>query len=303
MGTTYTVKVNTSQSHYKNDLKSGLDSILVKINNRMSTYIPDSEIMQFNNLKVGESVLVSDELIMILEKSYDITEMTDRAFDISVGPLVELWGFGFSDKILSVPNKDVIDDYVKKINIIPYKILDNNQLFKTRESTLDLSAIAKGYAVDVLSSYLLSLGLFDHMVDIGGEVYCSGENKNGDWSIGIQYPDEYIYNSSIDVISLSDKAVATSGNYRNKIVIEGVPYTHIINPKTGYPITHDIISATVIADNCMTADAYATALMVMEKEQGKEFIESKDNTEAVIFYRDKKNIKSLKTDGFNVYEN
>ena len=102
---------------------------------------------------------------------------------------------------------------------------------------------------------------------------------------------------------MSDKAVATSGNYRNKIVIEGVPYTHIINPKTGYPITHDIISATVIADNCMTADAYATALMVMEKEQGKEFIESKDNTEAVIFYRDKKNIKSLKTDGFNGYEN
>ena len=141
------------------------------------------------------------------------------------------------------------------------------------------------------------------MIDIGGEVYCSGENKNGDWNIGIQYPDEYIYNSSIDVILLSDKAVATSGNYRNKIVIEGVSYTHIINPKTGYPITHDIISATVIADNCMTADAYATVLMVMEKEQGKEFIESKNNTEAVIFYRDKKNIKSLKTNGFNDYEN
>ena len=304
MGTTYIVKIHFNQLVSADELRHGIDSILTQVNNRMSTYITDSEIMQFNYLKVGESIHVSDELIMILRKSYDITDMTDYAFDISVGPLVELWGFGLSDKKPSIPDKNIIDEYIENLNIVPFKIINRNKLIKMKESRIDLSAIAKGYAVDELSNYLISLDLSNHMVDIGGEVYCSGRNKSNQfWSIGIQYPKEYVHNTPIDLILLSNKAVATSGNYRNRVVIDGVSYTHIINPKTGYPVTNDIVSTTVVTDSCIIADAYATALMVMDKERGKRFIEGKDNAEAIIFFKDGEGIKSIQTSGFNNYEN
>ena len=304
MGTTYTIKIHSNQSTYAYNLRHGIDSILTEVNNKMSTYITDSEIMKFNYLNVGESINASDELIMILRKSYDITDITDHAFDISVGPLVELWGFGLSDNEPLVPDENIIKEYIQNLYVIPFEIINGNKLIKIRESRIDLSAIAKGYAVDELSNYLISLDLYNHMVDIGGDVYCSGKNKsNIPWSIGIQYPQQDVHSTVIDLILLSNKAVATSGNYRNRVVIDGIAYTHIINPKTGYPIDNNIVSATVITDSCIIADAYATALMVMGREKGKSFIEDKINTEAIIFYKDEGSIKSLQTSGFNDYEN
>jgi len=211
-----------------------------------------------------------------------------------VKPLVELWGFGVSGLQDAIPSDEHIKNALSQMGLDNI-IINNNYLHKINEINIDFSAIAKGYAVDKISSYLNKINIQNHMVEIGGELKVSGLNLDGSrWIIGIQNPSEDAASPFLN-ISLTDRGMATSGNYRNYYTIKGKRYAHIISPKTGRPIENTILSVTVISDNCLDSDALATALMVMDTDEGLELIEKIEDTEAFYYLE---NDKFLYSSGF-----
>ncbi len=281
MGTTYNV---TYLDESGRDFKAGIDSVLLVFNQSLSTYIPTSEISRFNQ----EDTLVYEYPFMypILTRSREIYEETDGAFDPTVGPLVNLWGFGPGGPTL----KDSVD-IERMVNSVGFDKLrfDENQLTK-RDSAiyLDFSAIAKGYGVDVVAQYLADQGIQNYLVEIGGDLVAKGVNdKNELWKLGVNRPKEESSSSDIySIVALQDKGMATSGNYRNFYVRDSVMISHTIDPKTGYPVRHGLLSATVLAKDCMTADAYATAMMVMGTDKAKALDEALDEIEVFLIYDD-----------------
>jgi len=301
MGTTYNINYADAQGR---DFKPSVDSLLQVLNNEVSTYIPTSTISQFNqaqdsyNLGVDSVIIVKNEGEgAIYEKrqfftdnyflSRSVYEKTDGYFDPTVMPLVNYWGFGYTPK---EPVTAV--DSVKIDSLIAFVGMGNlefsgEELVKTAPGVqLDFSAVAKGYGVDLIGLLLEERGVTDYMVEIGGEVRARGKNPKGEfWSIGVNTPVEYTSTSNLQVALLLDnKSVATSGNYRNFYEVEGVKYSHTINPKTGFPERNTLLSASVLADDCATADAYATACMVLGTERAFELVNSMDELEAYFIY-------------------
>jgi len=288
MGTYYHIKYND-----KRNLKPAVDSELVRLNNELSTYIPQSTISKFNKSTAGITIPKGDLYKNIL-KAREIYRLSDGYYDPTVMPLVNYWGFGYKKhkKIENVDTQKVkeILTYVgmDKISIIP-KGKDSILLKKAHPKVeLDLSSIAKGYGVDKVCELLSLKGINDYLVEIGGEVRCSGKAPSGgSWTIGINTPDEkaaateYIYK-----IKLDDKAVATSGNYRNFYKKNGHKYGHTINPKTGFPEQTGLLSASVIAGDCMTADALATACMASGTTRAKNIIKNNDTLDGILIYLD-----------------
>jgi thiamine biosynthesis lipoprotein len=232
-----------------------------------------------------------------------ISKLTNGAFDITVGPLIDLWGFGNSNQNDWEPpsEKDVskIHQYIGFRNVE----IDSNSIRKLNfNTTIDLNAIAKGFGVDVVFELLNSLGYKDILVEIGGEIRCSGKNQNGEyWRVGIDKPifDILPGTDLQELISLNNIALATSGDYRNYFYYNDVLYSHTINPLTGYPVENGIASASVIAPNCMLADALATALMVMGVD-GLSIIEKLEGIDALIVERvSEKEFKSVSSSGWN----
>jgi thiamine biosynthesis lipoprotein len=274
-----------------------IDTLLKVWNLSLSTYIPDSEISRFNN---GTACFQfeSDYFLPVLKASKEVYEISNGAFDPTVGPLVNAWGFG-PDKSM-VPDSSTVDSllYLVGFNKIQF---DQKQVCKdTSGIKLDFSAVAKGYAVDVISDFLESKGVKNHLVEIGGELICKGTKVNEKpWRTAIEDPTVEVYERKVlAVVELKDRAVATSGNYRNYYVQDGVKYVHTINPATGFPISHKLLSASVFADNCMLADAYATAFMVMGLEKAKSVLEKNKPLDAyLIFSGDNGEIETLITDG------
>jgi len=201
-------------------------------------------------------------------------QLSDGSFDATVQPLVDLWGFGPQFKTSQIPDSLKIKEIKLKVGSEKL-IVKNGNLQKTnRQLLIDLSAIAKGWGVDKLAKYLLQKGYNNFMVEIGGEIVVSGLNKDNQlWQIGILNPDG-LHSDLYSTIEVSNKAVATSGIYQNYFTWEGINYSHLINPITGYPVKHDLISATIVADDCATADAVATAVMVKGFERGLKWINS-----------------------------
>ena len=276
MGTFYTIKItNTDLHHLKinpDSLQHGIDSVLIQINHWMSTYQKDSEITGFNNFRDSEWYPVSPELAYIINYAQKISFLSDGAFDITVGPLVNLWGFGTEDRNTLVPTTEEIDKRKKLIGFQKLQVKLTPPLLKKdfAEIYCDLSAIAKGYGVDKIAEFLDSQELHNYMVDIGGEIRASGRNAgNNLWKIGVATPDEEF--GIQKVIPLENKAVATSGDYRNYFEEDGRRYSHTIEPRSGSPITHPLASVTVIHDSCMVADGLATAINVMGPEKGFNF--------------------------------
>jgi len=274
MGTIgYSVKYfNEDGANYSSEI----DSLLKVWNLCLSTYIPESEISRFNS---GTDCFTfeSEYFYPVLKASKEVYEHTNSAFDPTVGPIVNAWGFG-PDKSM-VPDSTTIDSLMylvgyDKIHFDEYKVCKDFPGIK-----LDFSAVAKGYAVDVVADFLETKGIKNILVEIGGELVCRGtKNDQQPWRTAIENPTVAVYEREIlSVVELKDRAVATSGNYRNYYVRDGVKYVHTINPATGYPISHKLLSASVFADNCMRADAYATAFMVLGVEGAKEVI-AKDKT-------------------------
>ncbi len=274
-----------------------LDTLLKVWNLSLSTYIPNSEISRFN--QSGDCfVFESEYFLPVLKASKEVFTHSKGAFDPTVGPLVNAWGFG-PDKSM-VPDSASVDALLHNVGFNKIQF-DNSKVCKESAGIkLDFSAIAKGYAVDVISDFLLAKGIENHLVEIGGELICKGTKNDGmPWRTAIEDPTVEVYERKILAIAkLKDKAVATSGNYRNYYVRDGVKYVHTINPATGYPISHKLLSASVFADNCMIADAYATAFMVMGVEKAISLLAKNKTLDAYLIYSgDDGEIKTMITEG------
>jgi len=276
MGTSYSLRWVAKDDRQVAEIQQAVEERLALINQQMSTYAPESEVSRFNTLRSGE-MPVSAELAGLVQRSQAISEQTDGAFDITVGPLVNLWGFGPEGRVVSAPSSDAIASLHTRVG---YQKLGVSQdpplLTKATNLQIDLSAIAKGYAVDQLASLLLAKGINHYLVEIGGELKLSGNKPNGEsWKVAIEAP-LTTERSAKHVLPISNIAMATSGDYRNYFEEDGVRYSHTINPLTGAPIKHALVSVTVLHASCADADALATALMVMGDKKGVEFAKRHD---------------------------
>jgi len=271
MGTTYSIKIVTDKVNISDNLDENIDSILVEVNQQMSTYIPNSELSIFNSSLDTNWFTTSKELVQLFNESIEISKLTDNAFDITVGNLVNLWGFGPSENENIIPSEEEITNLRKNIGVDKLQVDFENLGIKKLNPTLycDLSAIAKGYGVDKLAEYFTTLNINNFMIEVGGEIRTAGKNVKGeDWRIGISSPN----NSNLQsIIGLSNSSMATSGDYLNYFEQDGIRYSHTIDSRTGKPITHKLASVTVVHSDCRYADAIATAINVMGPTDGYNF--------------------------------
>ena len=250
-------------------LQAELDNILKRVNSTMSTYLPDSELSRINRIDNTDWINLSAALLRVLQAAQQISHLTGGAFDVTAGPLVNLWGFG-PEQRFSVPDEAQIALALRRSGYRQLRLDPAaSALQKTRRGMfIDLSAIAKGYAVDELADYLEQLGLDNYLVEIGGEIRARGVNAEQlPWQIGIEQPLAGQRRVQ-QIITLDDMAMATSGDYRNFFEQDGARYSHTIDPRTGRPITHQLASVTALHPVAMHADAWATALLVSGPERG-----------------------------------
>ncbi len=270
MGTSYSVKLVALRPQTDADvLKAQIDSSLAKIEQRMSTYRTDSELSLFNRSESTDWVEVSAELCGVIEQALSVSEITG-AFDITVGPLVNLWGFGPSDTLPEPPAAATIAETLQDTG---FELIHSDcampAIRKDRVGVyVDLSAYAKGYAVDQIVTLLSDHGLENYMVEIGGELRMRGHNAGGKlWSVAIEKPADF-ETAVQTIVRLTDAAIATSGDYRNFFVFAGQRFSHTIDPHTGYPVTHNTAAVSVISDTAAFADAMATAMLVLGVDEG-----------------------------------
>jgi thiamine biosynthesis lipoprotein len=309
MGTTYNIKIIPEKDSILSTklIKQNIDSVLISVNYQMSTYLFDSEITQFNNHESTTSFTVSNDFSLVVERALHWSKLTDGAFDITIVPLLYLWGFGpgqASELGDIFPEEHAVQ---KRRTHVGYEKLTTNKYYLQKKDPfikIDLNAIAKGFGVDAVYSFLESIGMNNIMVEIGGEVRTKGENrKNEPWMIAVETPDlESAGSKTISwALPLESKAMATSGDYRNYYEIDGIRYSHEIDPRTGYPAQTGVASATVVATNCMDADALATALIIMGPESGLQFIEKLDGVEAFLILREgNDNYRTIKSSGMKI---
>ena len=284
MGTTYLVKIITPNNNYEiGSIEKSIDSLLIQLNKQMSTWDPESEISQFNNWNSKVPFAVSDDFLNVVKKSITISEDTGGLFDPTVFDLMSLWGFGPNPRS-GFPDMEDVNRVLEHTGIGQIEITDSVLVKRNKRCKLDLNAIAKGYGVDKTFNLLHQKGFKNIFVEIGGEVKCSGKNiKNKNWSIGIEDPsDDGNYEKKISaIISVQNGAIATSGNYRNIVDLDGEILGHTINPQTGFPIQTDVLSVSVLSNSCMESDAWATALMAMNHQTGFALVENQSNINAV----------------------
>ncbi|EAZ82183.1 FAD:protein FMN transferase [Algoriphagus machipongonensis] len=283
MGTTYNITYLDEEGR---DFQPSIDSVLVVFNQSLSTYIEDSELSRFNNSDTLDFEL--PYFPEVLNASKDIFTKTSGAFDPTVGPLVNIWGFGPTGPEL----KDSVD-IQNLLKLVGFEKIDfdaNQVRKKVQGIYLDFSSIAKGYGVDVVSDLLKQKGIDNYLIEIGGELVARGLNESGElWKVGVNRPEESANSADLySIIALQDQGMATSGNYRNFYVRDSVKISHTINPKTGYPVAQNLLSATVVANDCMTADAYATALMVMGTDKAIALDSALDEIKVFLIYSDEK---------------
>lgn len=273
MGTTYNITLVSPPGELDIViLQQEIDRLLKSLNQQMSTYIEDSEILQFNRAGVNQWFNVSADFVQVALLSQKISEISGGYFDISIGPLVELWGFGSHKNSVNDNQVPAEKDIVAAKNRVGWQYLEideaGQKMLKKQNLWLDVSAIAKGYAVDQLAEWIATRGVGHFLIEIGGEMRVQGSNRRQQpWRIGIEAPSMFQQQAQQPIL-LSDKAIATSGDYRNYFEHQGVRYSHTLDPDTGYPVRHNIASVTVIADTAAEADGFATALNAMGEESG-----------------------------------
>lgn len=271
MGTWYMVKVvDLPHDLTAARIDKEIARLLQDVDARMSTYRSDSELSRFNAAKTTQWFPVSDDMLSVVAEALQVSKTTNGAFDITVGPLVNLWGFGPEQHPDRVPEERQIQSEMKRVGYQHVHIRKAPPALRKdlEEIYIDLSALAKGYAVDKVADHLESLGVTDYMVEVGGELRLKGHNATGTpWKIAVERPSPGI-RDIYSIMLVEDKGVATSGDYRNYFEKDGRRYSHTIDPRTGRPIDHRLVSITVIADTSMHADAMATALMVAGPDEG-----------------------------------
>ena len=277
MGTTYRITLTTGEpisAGVEASLAADFNQKLFYINSLMSTYDPQSEISRFNKLEAGQCQAISAETQAVIDRSKVLYAKTGGAFDPTVGPLVNLWGFGAERRIKNPPDPELVAVASRKTGFRSIKQgCETGGLLKEKALEIDFSAIAKGFAVDYLSVWLVNEGYRNHLVEIGGEVKALGQAPSGEaWRVAIERPGQ-LERQLYQVVQLTNSSMATSGDYRNFFVADGKRYSHTIDPRTGYPVTHQVASVTVIHPEATMADGWATALNVMGRESGMELAE------------------------------
>ena len=269
------------------DLSKEIREELMKVDYSLSPFNEKSVITAVNQ---NRDVVLDTLFLDVFTKSMEISRETDGAFDITVAPLVNAWGFGFKNETRPTPRQ--VDSLLQIVGYKKVRLEDNRIIKQDRRMMLDCSAIAKGYGVDVVARYLRSQGVQNFMVEIGGEVVTSGVNPQRlPWRVGVVKPSEdslNVNNELQTILNVTDKAMATSGNYRNFYYKNGKRFAHTIDPKTGSPVQHSLLSATVLADECAVADAYATSFMVMGLERAKKLLERHPELMVYLIYDDGK---------------
>jgi len=301
MGTFYTIKFITPKNTSLSLLQARVDNRLEEINKRLSMFDTQSELSVFNSQKSGTLINVSADFYDTLLTAKKLYDLTEGAWDGTVKPLVDLWGFGTAKNTHTIPDASQIALALSKTGFHHIDIKGHHTLLKTADITLDLGSIAKGYAVDALAHLFTSSGITDVLVEIGGELYGAGTNKKGEpWSVGISEPDKQFSNHTLfNIIRLNNHAIATSGNYRNFFDIKGKTYSHIIDPKTGFPVDNAIVSASVISKDCTFADGLATALMVMDVQKAIALVNRLEDTECLIIQKKMTKFISHTSDNFD----
>lgn len=300
-GTYYSITYLHPKGH---DLKAAIEEKFKEFDNSLSTFNPNSVISKINQ---NDPTIRTDAYFdAMYQVAHEVSVKSEGAFDITVAPLVNAWGFGFGNHEHSIsPQVDTILPYIgyQKIK------LKNQRIVKQDNRTmLDASAIAKGQSCDVIAKLLDENGCDNYMVEIGGEVYCKGLNPKGEkWHIGIDKPTDDPANEQSElqtILAISGVGMATSGNYRQFYIKDGKKYAHTIDPRSGFPVDHNLLSATVIAPDCMQADAYATAFMVLGVERSLEICNSFAEIDCYLIYTDTKGeLKIVYTNGFERYFN
>lgn len=269
MGTTYNVTVVLPpDTTAPEDLDESIQSWLEAVNQSMSTYLPDSELSELNKAPVGEWLPVSPMMVEVLVSAQAISELSGGAFDVTIAPLVDLWGFGPVDTRDQVPSDAALADVQQRVGFENLLVRENPPAIKkTQDLQLDLSAIAKGFAADYVGRKLEAIGLSNYLVEIGGDLVVNGHNQHGEpWRIGVEKP-SFGREGVQQAVVVTDGGIATSGDYRNFFQQDGQIYSHILDPRLGRPVKKNLISVTVIAGSGARADGLATAFTVMGAEE------------------------------------
>jgi len=271
------------------NLKDEVDALLARFDRSLSTYMPESNISRINR---NETDMADEYFITVYNEARRIWELTDGAFDITVGPLIDAWGFGTGMKMKMSP--EVIDSLMQFVGMDKVEVVDEKVIKDNPDIRFDVNAIAQGYAVDLVCEYMEKRKIDNYMVEIGGELRTGGVSPRNDrWRVGIDKP---VYGNDMpgqqlqEVVSLSGQALASSGNYRKYYEEDGKKIVHTIDPRTGYTRPSNLLSVTIIADECITADAIATSCMVLGLEDTKKFIETQEGIEALLIFTDDEGI-------------
>lgn len=303
-GTRYHISVVLPEDQERMEaLAQGIEDALEGVDASMSTWREDSELSQFNRLEdQSDWTSVSDALYEVLARSQEISRLTEGAFDITIGPVVNLWGFGPDGRPVETPAEE---ELARKLAATGFEKLslraDPPALKASSHQYIDLSGIAKGYGVDVVARYLDREGVEAYLVEIGGEIRTQGQKPDGSvWRLAIEQPAEEGKQTVNRIVNLPSMAMATSGDYRNYYESEGRRLSHTIDPETGHPIEHHLASVTVITDDSMTADALATGFTVMGYERAKA-VATRENIPAYFIIRTDNGFESHQTPAFSSY--
>ena len=315
-GGTYTVKLNLNGTDGRVDarpeeIRDSIDSILGSIDNSISGYNRRSLLSRFNS---GDAVVPDGIFADLYEKAHDIFSDTEGVVDVASAPLFDIWGFGFAND--SLPSAEKVVQVLSRCGMerlkrnmleltdsLGYLHPDSILKYEGSPAELNYNAIAQGYSCDIVAGYLYSLGVKDMMVDIG-EIFCDGCNPSGQpWTLGIDRPVDGNNEPGSQVQGIfrapeGPHGIVTSGNYRKYYIRDGRKYAHTLDPRTGYPVTHNLLSATIVADDAMTADAYATYCMVVGFEEARSFLSSRDDMEGCLIYDEDGTFKVWCSDGF-----
>ena len=279
-GTTYSIRYMSMDAA---DYQSDIDSVLQAVDLSMSTYMEESLISKINR---NESMQTDSLFLRVFETAMQIASETDGAFDPTIAPVVNYWGFGFEE--IAHKDESILEDLMHSVGYKKLSIKDSLVVKSYANTQIDFNAIAQGFTVDLVGEHLQKLGINNYMIEIGGELKCSGLNADGElWRIGIDKPLENIQKDRFQaIIEVADKSVASSGNYRKFKVDEetGLKYAHTIDPKTGRPVQTNLLGVTIVTESCMRADAIATACMVMGLEDSKLYLTNHPEINALFIY-------------------
>ena len=289
MGTTWRVVISSSEKDVPADIKKDIIQKLKDVNKSMSLFDDDSELSRFNrSVAIKDRFCGSDEFISLCKAGKKLYDLTSGAWDGTIGPLVNLWGFGNVKKEVYVPSDIKIKEKLRSTGFNHIRFTDKHCLVKDIPGiVLDLGSIAKGYGVDELADLLRKNGINNFLVEIGGEIYASGNKSKKRWKVGVKTPEFLPQSIKIyKAVELENMAIATSGDYRNYREFDGKFYSHIISPSTGYPVKNKVASVSVIAENTAFADGLATAVMVMGVTEGLQLVNSLKDVECFIITRE-----------------